>query len=479
MTKQAIAIPITSLLILLSSLTGNVYGCSCYGMSPCAAYEWAKVVFVGKMVGGTEKNVSQDRFGNPVNYEAGYTRFEVEETFKGVSDKVVTIFVDTMKNSSCAWEGYLPGERYLVFASEFNGKLSIGPCNPTEMIRPEHLASPRDPNFNRRYTSWDAQTGLRFLRGFSTTGTSGRLYVSAKMTDEKTSIRNASILVKGQNNLQYEAVTDEYGEAVIDNLPPGKYTVTSNWPKGITGWHKPEIDVTERGCSELKAIAFHAGVISGRVLDGKGQPAQSVTVYASSADNQEKRAGSFTTKENGIFEIGDLAPGKYHLYFQTSQEDKSLFFYPGVFDKAKATTITIGVGEKREQLEFKLPSAFETQTIKGKVVTPDGKPVAKAWVYLKCPIEVETQNLKVKIPEVNSETDSEGNFTITGFKGISYSLKVVVKTGDPNITRNKDHLHAPLVRMVLGEEPIELRLILSESGYGPDCDDDKRQRGQN
>ncbi len=479
MTKQAIAIPITSLLILLSSLTGNVYGCSCYGMSPCAAYEWAKVVFVGKMVGGTEKNVSQDRFGNPVNYEAGYTRFDVEETFKGVSDKVVTIFVDTAQNSSCAWSGFLPGEKYLVFASEFKGKLSIGPCNPTKMIRPEHLASPRDPNFNRRYTSWDAQTGLRFLRGFSTTGTSGRLYVSAKMTDEQTSIRNAAILVKGQNNLLYEAVTDEYGEAVIDHLPPGKYTVTSSWPKGITGWHKPEIDVTERGCSELKAIAFHAGVISGRVLDGKGQPAQSITVYASFADNQEKRAGSFIIKEDGIFEIGDLAPGKYHLYFQTSQGDKSPFFYPGVFDKAQAATITIGLGEKSEEIEFKLPSAFERQTIKGKVVMPDGKPAAKARVYLKCPIEIEAHNLKIKIPEAEAITDSEGNFTLTGFKGVSYSLKAVLSSGAPNSWSYKEHIHAPLVRVLLAEEPIELRLILSESTYGPDCDYEKRQRGQN
>lgn len=479
MARRAIGLLIASAMIQVCFLTSTAEACSCYGMSPCAAYEWAKVVFVGKMVGGSERNPREDRYGNSVMYEAGYARFEIEEAFKGIVGKEVTIFIDTEKNSSCAWSGYLPGARYLVFASEYNGKLVIGACNPTKMIRDEYPEKAREPNFSRRYSLWNAQTGLKFLRSLSTTGTSGRLYVTVKMTDEETSIRDAAILVKGQGNLQYETVTDEYGEAVIDNLPPGKYTVTSSWPKGIIGWHQPEIEITERCCSELKAIAFHSGVISGRVLDSKGQPAQSVTVYACSADNQEKRAGSFTTKENGTFEISNIPQGKYHLYFQTSREDKSPYFYPGVFDKAKATTITIEMGEKSEELEFKLPSAFERQTIKGKVVMPDGKPVAKAWVYLRCPTEIEAQNLKVKIPEVNSETDSEGNFTITGFKGVSYSLKVVVKTGDPNITRNKDHLHAPLVRLVLGEELIELRLVLSESGYGPDCDDDKGQRGQN
>ena len=368
----------------------------------------------------------------------------------------------------------------MIFAGESDGKLTIGPCNPSKLIQPEQVEQAKEPNYSRKYLRWSAQTGLKFLRGLSTAGAGGRIFVTAKMMeDNETSVRGASIVVKGQGDSSFEAITDEYGEAVIENLPPGKYTVTSIWPKGITGWHQPEIEITERGCSELKASAIYSGVISGRVLDGKGQPAQSVTVHFSSTDDQEKEGGSVTTKENGSFEIGNILPGKYHLYFQTSREDKSPYFYPGVFDKAKATTITIGVGEKSEELEFKLPSAFQTQTIKGKVVMPDGKPAAKASVHLKCPIEVEAHNLKIKIPEAATVTDSEGNFTITGFKGISYSLKAVLSTSGPNSWSYKDHIHAPLVRFILTEEPVELRLILSETSYGPDCDKDERQRGQN
>lgn len=480
MTKQAIGTSIASLLMIVCLLTSNAEACSCQGISPCAAYEWAKAVFVGKLVSGTEKNVSQDGRGNSFLLEAGYARFEIEEAFKGVSGKEVTVFIDSMKNTSCYWGGYEPGARYLVFAGEQNGMLAIVSfCNPSKKIQNEPATETREPNFSRRYWRWNSEIGLKFVRSLATQGANGRLFVTAKMLeDDKTSVRGASIMVKGEGDSRFEAITDEYGEAVIENLPPGKYTVTSNWPKGITGWHQPEIEITERGCSELKASAIYSGLISGRVLDGKGQPAQSVEVHISSVDDQEKGSDSVTTKENGFFEIGNILPGKYYLYFQTSREDQLPYFYPGVFDKTKAITITIGLGEKSEGIEFTLPSAFETQTIKGKVVMPDGKPVAKATIYLKCPIEVEAHNLKLKIPEAQVATDSEGNFIITGFKGVSYSIKAVLSTSGPNSWSYKEHIHSPLIRVLLTDDPIELRLILSDPTYGSDCDDDKRQRGQ-
>src|SRR5262249_46357257 len=150
--------------------------------------------------------------------------------------------------------------------------------------------------------------------------------------------------------------------------------------------------------------------------------------------------------------------------------------YPGVSDSKQAIEIAIGKGDIREDLEFKLPPTVETQTIKGKVVWPDGKPVAKAWVYLTCPVEVEAHESKIKLSETESVTDAEGNFTFTGFKGVSYSLKVVAQTGDPNRWSEKNLAHAPLLRLILADEPIELRLILSEPGYGTNCDDDKRRQ---
>ena len=102
MFKRSIFFLIVSISILISLSAKTAYGCSCRGMSPCAAYEWAKVVFVGRMIGGTERNESQGLNGNKIIYEAGFTRFEVEEAFKGVSGKEVIVFIDTMKRTSCA-----------------------------------------------------------------------------------------------------------------------------------------------------------------------------------------------------------------------------------------------------------------------------------------------------------------------------------------------------------------------------------------
>lgn len=481
MFKRNIFFLIASIFILIS-LSAKTYGCTCRGVSPCAAYESAKAIFVGKMIGGTERNEFQDSNGNKIILEAGFTRFEVEEAFKGVSEKEVVVFIDIMKGTSCEWSGYRPGQRYLIFAREYDGKLTIGPCGPSKWIQQEQSEEAKEPNYSRRYFRWEAQTGLKFLRGLSSPGTGGRIFVTAKMMeDDATSVRGASVVVKGQGDSRFETVTDEYGEAVINNLPPGKYTVTTNWPKGITGWHQPEIEITEHGCSELQASAILSGVISGQVLDNKGQLVQ-IPVYVSNVPNspdQKIEAVSSFTKDDGSFEIGDLPPGKYLLYLSANREDKSPYFYPGVFDKAKATMITIGLGEKTEDLEFKLPSAFETQTIKGKVVTPDGKPVAKAYVYLGCPLEVQFSNSKIKIPEPDTKTDSEGNFTLTGFKGFSYSIQATLPSGAYDSLSGKEYIHAPLIRIVLTEELGELRLILSESTYGPSCKDEQRQRGQN
>lgn len=63
MTKPTAKILIATLSLLLVAFADAAYGCSCIGESPCAAYSSAKAVFVGRLIGGTEKSTQKDQNG--------------------------------------------------------------------------------------------------------------------------------------------------------------------------------------------------------------------------------------------------------------------------------------------------------------------------------------------------------------------------------------------------------------------------------
>src|SRR5215468_3715052 len=88
---------IASLATLFFIPTANAHGCSCYSISPCEAFAHAKVVFVGRMIGGTEKNTEKRYGGQLIAYEAGDVSFEVEEAFKGEIGKEFNVFVASDK----------------------------------------------------------------------------------------------------------------------------------------------------------------------------------------------------------------------------------------------------------------------------------------------------------------------------------------------------------------------------------------------
>lgn len=477
MTKPTAKILIATLSLLLVAFADAAYGCSCIGESPCAAYSSAKAVFVGRLIGGTEKSTQKDQNGNLVHYEAGETRFAVEEVFKGVSSGEVSIFISTMKGSSCEWSGLIAGERYLVFAHEYNGQLIIGACNSTKQIISQQFNAARLEKYSWGGWYWNAEAGLKFLRSIPPTGTGGRVAISTQFK-ENTTAPSVTFTLSVANKTRYETSTNENGEAVLDGVAPGKYSVKATWPKGYAGAHQPEIEVAERGCSDLLASVFFSGVIKGQILDGHGQPAQSIRLQVESVSAEKTLTDTVTSDKNGKFEFNGLSAGKYRIYQRPEEGAQPTLFYPGVSDESKAKVITIATDKKNDDIEFKLPTIFKTQTITGKVAWPDGKPVANAYISLGCPIELEPSEFKFKVPEQNAKTDSQGNFKLTGFRGFSYSLKADAFVSEPNAPNYRGSVHAARVRLIVADEPIEVQLMLTEDGHGPTCDNDKRQRGQ-
>jgi hypothetical protein len=113
------------------------YACSCATGDPPFEFNRAKAVFIGHMLGGTEKLSVKGQDGLAYSIEAGEVRFTVEEVFKGDVAGEVAIEIAGMNGTSCGPYGLIRGGRYIVYAygSEKNKKtLHSGVCTRTAPV---------------------------------------------------------------------------------------------------------------------------------------------------------------------------------------------------------------------------------------------------------------------------------------------------------------------------------------------------------
>jgi hypothetical protein len=107
-----------------------------------------------------------------------------------------------------------------------------------------------------------------------------------------------------------------------------------------------------------------SAAISGRVLDGEGEPVAGLLVKAIRGDD----AGGSTTNDDGEFRIADLGPGKYLLLAWrsgpgarpeirtdgTKEVSYGPTYYPGVADLAAAVAVEVKSGAEVTGLEIRL-----------------------------------------------------------------------------------------------------------------------------
>lgn len=171
----------------------------------------------------------------------------------------------------------------------------------------------------------------------------------------------------------YETKTNKDGVFEIYDLPPGKYFVEPETPKGWKidrSWleYSPSIvrdDLDEPKLKTSRQVAImlepkkHAGVdiafaidnvIRGRVLGPKGDPMEGVCVYLL-APGQNEGWGSFDcTNEKGRFEITSVPQGEYVLVANqdgklSDREPFHKLYYPNVSERDRAAVITVGPGD--------------------------------------------------------------------------------------------------------------------------------------
>lgn len=367
-------------LLCLSPLS---QACSCAGTGPAcseAVHPENVAIFVGTVVSIAEAQP-------PTNPQSGgmlEVTLAVEEPFKGVTTKEISITTDRSE-AACGFP-FEKGQKYLVYASEYERKLYTSICQRTMSIR-------------------YAEKDLKYLRAFESAPLTGSIFGSYKKytfdpnfvpkftpsimdhsrpPEEEyramAPMMGETVTVISEGGDQRRVKVDNDGNFLFNGLPPGKYKIEVSVPPNLSppiGYPSGlrssinDLEVVSKGCEEVTFRTQPDGHLSGRILNKDGSPLTNVQVTAwSTADKFNFYQGyRVFNKEDGSYDIGPLPPGEYILGayvwvlaqgFPNMAEDRdkltkaTLRFFPSAASRDSASKITVSYGEHVTAVDFHL-----------------------------------------------------------------------------------------------------------------------------
>jgi hypothetical protein len=436
------------------SLTPDVANaCKCVSNNPQQAFSKAKVVFIGRMLGGTER-LSDYEMGDGqiqrVSLEAGAVRFSVEEVFKGKIGKKATIWIDSEKRTSCGPYGLRRGARFLVYAYARENDMTAlysGACTRTTEVK-------------------NAKDDLDFLRKPPPPGTGGNLRggVWADLRNVgATPLPDLKVRIHSAGNKAITVRTDKVGEFEAKNLKAGKYRIEPELPANYMSRPKyREITVVDGETATVGFYAYIGGRVVGRLIDKEGRGFNWAFLHL------EAYGGPIYGHSRGgdaRFEVDGVPPGKYLLYLKMKNPDyrkERYFYYPGTFNREEAAVINVGLGEAVEGLQFVLPDESKVRTVEGQVVWEDGKPATDAQVFLLCSRSINPEGFAFDVGQISTEADGQGRFRLEGFTNEIYWIEAsAFKKG----SRKGELIEttSPSRKIVLSENLTNIRLVLSRT----------------
>src|SRR5688572_28641571 len=360
--------------LCLFSIPSTVFACSCATGDPPVEFNRAKAVFIGRMLGGTEKLSIKGQGAKPRVIEAGNVRFAVEEVFKGGVEDEATIIIASNEGTSCGPYGLQRDQRYLVYAyadQKDEKILYSGVCTRTMTTDSKY-----------------AKDDLDFLRNLPPPGVGGnirgRIWADLR-AGGATPLSDIRVNIRTGDEQPITVFTDKEGQFEVKQLKAGKYKVEPEFPANYTSERKyAEVNVDDRGTAGVGFEVYIDGRVSGRMVDTEGNTFNSIFLKMVGAG---KTVYGHSNGEDGGFEVKGAPAGEYILYVElqsTDYKENKHYYYPGTFEREKAAVIRVGKGEKIEGLEFPLPDGFKVRTVEGEVLWKDGTIAANVEVMLLC-----------------------------------------------------------------------------------------------
>ncbi len=266
------------------------------------------------------------------------------------------------------------------------------------------------------------------------------------------------------------ARTDQEGNYLISQVPPGTYSVSPAAPayvinaknKGMTAQ-----TAVVTGNEIIDGINFdlvRGGVITGKVTDTDGQPVIElpVTIYDSASESGEPFSmgnRNFRTDDRGVYRLFGLPAGRYKLavgygeigYNPTlGRNSYKQTFYPDPSDPSKPGVIEVSEGSEASDIDIKIRSV-KTYSVSGRVIDGEtGKPLEQ----IRLAIQSNPQRPRgYYLPPALS--NRAGEFTLEGLAPGRYGIFIA-----PNGVHQSD-----ILQIVISDHDIK-DLVIKTSNSG-------------
>src|SRR5436190_17191559 len=290
-----------------------------------------------------------------------------------------------------------------------------------------------------------AKTGTARLRGRVLAADTGSI------------VRRAQVRVSSPDIGTKTAMTDAQGRYEFKELPAGRFTLSVSKSGFVTmqyGQNRPfeagrPIELAEAQVMEKADVALPRGsAVSGHVLDEFGEPVADASVsamrreYASGKRRLVQSGRTSSTNDLGQFRLFGLPPGEYYISVTMRSFDTMIMdmmggmnaggptgsnnnsgyaatYYPGTPNPAEAQRLSLTVGQEAGSIDIQL-QPVRLARITGNAVSPDGKPRGAGIVMLLPSMRDAVQFM----PGGTSQTDKDGNFTLSGVAPGEYTVQV-------------------------------------------------------
>jgi hypothetical protein len=325
-----------------------VHACSCVSLAASCDRGWSsgETIFVGEVT--SLEKVAQPGPGPPVTYAVHFT---VEESFRGGGVLGSLIVVHTGSGGGDCGYPFVPGTRYLVYASVTGGRLYAGVCGET---KPAVMAE-------------GVLRELRAMRDhkllddiFGTIGMAPKGNGWEALTETQP-LAGVAVRAIAGNGASFSTQTDGRGAYAFTSLPSGMYTVEPGFPTGLGRPYEPlTADVRASGAAcRVDSFVRPDGQITGMVVDasGKGIPGFVTIQPADPAEAAiaQRRGGmpGYGALLDGKFSLPQLPAGRYRLVFHPSTNGRVDFRTTFYWPSNPGDAIDLAFGQHIDGVQFK------------------------------------------------------------------------------------------------------------------------------